>query len=333
VGYPVLADPLSGVRFGAWVGDGADDGVISTAYESFLTQNQDPPLPAPQIIIRFGQVPTSKWLNSYLSRQITAVRLHIRENGVWADDTHQTTHFWQCAVAGADGLLAQSVPTRLTSDWLAGWQGVEQAAWDKTEAYLAEHFFDATAVSLLLQTLPPHTNLLIGNSLPIRHVDQFGRAQGKPLTLFGNRGASGIDGTISTAVGIASLDPSRPTVLLVGDVTFYHDLNGLLALRQNNIQNLSILLLNNGGGGIFNRLPVATYEPAFTPLFRTPHHLQFAHAAALFGLGYVQVHGRDSLLEALQGDWLAQPTLLEVVTDNQGDEAKRRGLVSHHRHS
>ncbi len=318
-GYPILADPLSGVRFGPWVGKSVLGG-----YESWLTQNQEPSGPAPDILIRLGQVPTSKWLNAYLDHIEPAVRLHVRHNGVWADDGQRTTHFWQCA----EGDLLRQVSTvkrqlLVNHAWLA----TERQTWEAMARFFDEHFFDATAVSLLLQTLPENSNLVMGNSLPIRHLDQFGRPMTKRLHVFGNRGASGIDGNISTAVGIASASPDRPTVLVTGDVTFYHDLNGLLAINHNQIQNVSIVLLNNGGGGIFNRLPIANFEPAFTRLFKTPHQLDFAHAAALFGLAHTRVHGRGQLQTALTSDWLTSPTILEIMTDNEQDEQLRRAFL------
>ncbi|MCA9981381.1 MAG: 2-succinyl-5-enolpyruvyl-6-hydroxy-3-cyclohexene-1-carboxylic-acid synthase [Anaerolineales bacterium] len=316
-GYPILADPLSGVRFGPWV-----NGAVLGGYESWLTQNQDPPAPVPDIVIRFGQVPTSKWLNAYLERIDTAVRLHIRQNGVWADDSQRTTHFWQC-----DEVALMGQVSSVTGQGASLWAALEAETWERVARFMDEHFFDATAVSLILDSLPDDLNLIMGNSLPIRHLDQFGRPRKNAWRVFGNRGASGIDGNTSTAVGIASATPNRPTLLITGDVTFYHDLNGLLAINHNQIHNISIVLLNNGGGGIFNRLPVANHEPAFTPLFKTPHHLDFTHAAALFGLAHVRVHGRADLQTALASDWLSRPTILEIMTDNEQDEQLRRDLV------
>ena len=321
-GYPILADPLSGVRFGPWVNE-ITDGVLG-GYESWLTQNQNPPGPTPTFVIRFGQVPTSKWLNAYLDRIEPAVRLHVRHNGVWADDGQRTTHFWQCAEGD---LLRQVSTVKRQLPVNHAWLATERQTWAAMARFFDEHFFDATAVSLLLQALPDNTNLVMGNSLPIRHLDQFGRPMSKPLHIFGNRGASGIDGNISTAVGIASASPNRPTVLVTGDVTFYHDLNGLLGINHNQIQNVSIILLNNGGGGIFNRLPVSSFEPAFTTLFKTPHQLDFAHAAALFGLAHQRVHGRGQLQTALASDWLTTPTIIEIMTDNEQDEQWRRAFL------
>ncbi len=100
----------------------------------------------------------------------------------------------------------------------------------------------------------------------------------KRLYVYANRGASGIDGNISTALGTGAARPDQPLVAIVGDITFYHDMNGLLAVHRNGIP-VTIVLLNNNGGGIFHRLPIRNFEPEFTDLFVMPHGLEYEHAA------------------------------------------------------
>ncbi|MCB9006457.1 MAG: hypothetical protein H6656_03630 [Ardenticatenaceae bacterium] len=151
------------------------------------------------------------------------------------------------------------------------------------EAQLKKQWFDGAAVATLLAHLPENANLLIGNSLPIRHLDQYGRTQSKTLHIFGNRGASGIDGNIATGLGVATAT-KRPTFIVVGDVTALHDLNSLLLARQT--PNATLIVINNNGGGIFRRLPISQHEPPFTDRFLTPHGRTFAHAAAMFELDY-----------------------------------------------
>ena len=342
-GYPILADPLSGVRWGEWVAETA----VLGGYESFLGRDSDPDWPEPEIVIRFGQVPTSKWLNAYLERIRPEVRLHVRGNGQWADDAHQTTHFWEAdevaaceALAGQLVSLSASQPVSLSASQLVSQSAIrnphsafrnEQVTWEMVNDAFAGVTSDAAAVWAAVQALPAEANLVMGNSLPIRHLDQFGQPSPKPLRVFGNRGASGIDGNTSTALGVASADPSRPTLLITGDITFYHDLNGLLAIQHNQIHNLTILLLNNNGGGIFQRLPVAAVydEQSFNRLFITPHNLNFSHAAALYGLEYVPVPDVAGVTAALTAEngW-QQPRLIELRTDSIADEQLRRGVVT-----
>lgn len=316
-GYPLLADALSNVRFGY-------PAAIS-AYESFLAQVVDwSPL---QVVIRFGQVPVSKWLNSYLDKVQPVHRILVRENGVWADDGHRTSWFWQVNEVEMCRHLLPLLPSRQT-DWANHIRQTENRYWAGLQSGLNQTFFDGAAVAQLLEALPNGCRLFVGNSLAIRHVDQFGRGAAKRLTLFGNRGASGIDGNLSTALGVATAEPDQLLVALVGDVTFYHDLNGLLAVRQQGLKKLLIVLLNNNGGGIFRRLPIARWDPPFTELFLTPHGLDFAPAAAMYGLDFQRVGDREGLAMALaEGLTTEGVRVVEVMTDGAEDEKCRHILL------
>ncbi|MBN8638679.1 MAG: hypothetical protein J0M07_25415 [Anaerolineae bacterium] len=139
-------------------------------------------------------------------------------------------------------------------------------------------------------------------------------------------GSGGIDGNVSTALGIAAAT-GKPTVLLVGDITLYHDMNGLLAIRNCGVDNLTILLLNNDGGGIFQRLPVAKFDPPFTDMFVMPHGLQFEHAARLYGLDFVSVTDREAFRSAVDVTVGARtPRIIEVRTDAAHDDARRKQI-------
>jgi 2-succinyl-5-enolpyruvyl-6-hydroxy-3-cyclohexene-1-carboxylate synthase len=334
-GWPILADPLSGVRFGLH-GSGT---VISGGYETYMQGRLD--WPEPEVILRFGAVPTSKWLNAYLERSQPAHRIHIRANGVWADDAHQTTWFVAADEEQACYQMAQGVVPRLSSRWLDKVHGVETAVWQKIEELSADDadFADFWVVMDTVELLPPNGRLFVGNSLPIRHVDQFARPSTKPLHVYANRGASGIDGNVSTALGYGAASRS-PLVALLGDITFYHDMNGLLAvagggwrvagetpLATRYSPPVTFVVINNNGGGIFRRLPIAGFEPEFTDLFLTPHDLDFEHAARLYGLDFTRVTDRTTFRQAL-GENLYNPTphLIEVQTNGRYDDQRRREI-------
>lgn len=327
-GYPLLADPISGLRFGAWA---ADTAVIS-AYETFL--QTDPGWPEPEIIIRFGAVPISKWLNAWLDRVHPAHRIHIRENGVWADDSHRTTQFLQANETAVCQQLTERLSPRGNEEWVTAVAQTDGQTWQMLEQALAKNWFDGAVVAETLAYLPPDSLLFMGNSLPIRHLDQFGRAQTKPIRAYANRGASGIDGNLSTALGMA-LANGRPLTAIIGDITFYHDMNGLLPISNPSTGSgqvlqspITIILINNNGGGIFNRLPIAQFEPPFTRLFRTPHNLDFTLAAEMYGLAYELVNGRDHLRQLLHNT-PTHPRLLEIRTDSDQDEQRRREINRH----
>lgn len=324
-GYPILADPLSGVRFG----EAVNSGMVLGGYESYLRDGQVAG-EAADVVIRFGVVPTAKWLNSYLEAQPPTHLIHIRENGIWADDLHLVTYFLQANPALACTALTQSLSNRGMTTWAAAWQSIETRSQQIVRDYCQTHFFDGAVVAAVVAALPPGTRLMIGNSLPVRHLDQFGLPNRTALQIFGNRGASGIDGVTSTALGIAAA-ASAPLVLITGDIAFYHDMNGLLALRQHDLGNVTIVLLNNDGGSIFRRLPVAKFEPPFTELFLTPHGLDFHHVADLYRIAYSQVGDmatfRNTLMQSLHS---VEPTIIEVQTDGASDLFHQRETSQHH---
>ncbi|MCB9137433.1 MAG: 2-succinyl-5-enolpyruvyl-6-hydroxy-3-cyclohexene-1-carboxylic-acid synthase [Caldilineaceae bacterium] len=329
--YPLLADPISGVRFGPQ----AETGLVVSAYEGFLNPAAAQSLPRATLTLRFGSVPTSKWLNEYLIRSEPDVQIHVRANGVWADDSHRTTYFLQSDEASLCRALLDACPPPASDaeNWLHPWQTADAAARAAAEITFSEEAFDAAYVAALAEELPPGAHLFVGNSLPIRHVDQFALAAAKPLYVYANRGASGIDGVISSALGVAAAVPDQPVVLLIGDISFYHDMNGLLALQMHKVENMTIALLNNNGGGIFRRLPVARLDPLFTELFLTPHGLDFSHAAALYGLKHIRFQAAQNDVTAFRralSEALAQKktTLLEVQSDSARDIRMQRTLVS-----
>ena len=327
-GYPIFADPLSGLRFGPHT---ADTPIIA-CYETVL--NGDPGWGQPEVIVRFGAVPTSKWLNEWLDKDLPGVgkpgrsapQIHIRADGVWSDDSHRVNGYVQADEALTCRALAQRI-SRGESGWTRQLLATEERFWNAASDSLHEEWWDVSAVAALIDALPDGCNLFLGNSLPIRHVDQFARPSGKGIRVYGNRGASGIDGVTSSALGVAAADPETPTVLLIGDISFYHDLNGLLAVQQQKLKNVTIVLLNNDGGSIFRRLPIAGQEPAFTRLFLTPHGLDFAPVIRMYGLDYAQADNPESLQTALAASIQTQtPTVIEVRTDGARDEALRRAL-------
>jgi 2-succinyl-5-enolpyruvyl-6-hydroxy-3-cyclohexene-1-carboxylate synthase len=322
-GYPILADPLSGIRFGPQVRPTA----VLGGYETFL-QGPLEYWPEPDLILRFGSVPTSKWLNNYLNHIGPSYHIHIQESGNWADQGHMTNYFFQVNARNLCHLLIPAIRRPTDNKWQQHWLKIETSYWSVARESLQDSMFDGSVVAALLDQLPPDTTLFVGNSLAIRHVEQFGCPQEKPLCLFANRGASGIDGNISTGLGIAAAS-NRPTVLLVGDITFYHDCNGLLALRQFGLDNVTIVLINNNGGGIFRRLPVAQIEPPFEELFLTPHDLDFAPLATMYELDYHLAQDLASFRSILDKTISTNSaSIIEVRTAGQEDERIRRAIIS-----
>ncbi len=322
-GYPIFADPISHVRFGPH----ALSAPIISGYETWLN-GQEPDWESPDVVIRFGAVPTSKWLNDYLAKIEPHTRLHVRGSGVWADDSHLTSQFWQVDELALCRLV-QSMIARQPAAWFQQTLAWEDRNWERLTAVMPEQTFDIPLVQTILDHLPERVNFFVGNSLPIRHVDQFGRSRADDWRVYANRGASGIDGVVSSALGMGTAEPDVPAVLLIGDVSFFHDMNGLLLAKES--PNLTIVLLNNDGGGIFNRLPIAQFGEPFERLFTTQHGLDYRHVAALYGLRYTAVRTEDELKQALSDAWGAGARIVEVFTDNGVDEGLRRALIGNWR--
>jgi len=220
--------------------------------------------------------------------------------------------------------------------WIETLQQAEGYAWQAFKSARDETFFEGAILAELVEQMPPESLLFVSNSLPVRHLEQFAQPRQAALRVLANRGASGIDGVTSSALGAAAAT-DRPLVLVTGDLAFYHDLNGLLALKRAGVK-ATIVLINNNGGGIFHRLPIANFEPPFTELFVTPHNLDFEAAVRMFGAGFQRVMApaefRASLQAALESE---QPQVIEVQTDSLRHEQTRRaivnqfkGLMSHH---
>lgn len=326
-GYPIVADALSGLRYGPWVAET----VVCGGDIRFLQESGY----LPEMIIRFGAAPTSKALNAFLAEgQFNVV--HVRGNGVWADESHRTSLFLQADEALTCRQLIRRLPEREGTAWQQEIGARAEATQSALAAALNGKFFDGVVLKDVVELLPHGALLFVGNSLPVRHLDEFGAPRVQHLQVFANRGASGIDGNISTGLGIAAAR-GEPVTMVIGDVTFYHDMNGLLAAVTHDV-NATIVLLNNGGGGIFRRLPVAQFEPPFTELFLTPHGLDFVHAARMYGFEHVQVVEEGSSSELLSnGDAfrrhftqaVAQPgrRIIEVITDSARDDARRREVM------
>jgi 2-succinyl-5-enolpyruvyl-6-hydroxy-3-cyclohexene-1-carboxylate synthase len=319
-GYPILADALSGVRFGPWVGETA----VCGGYETYL-RGSGPGWAAPRVILRFGAVPTSKWLNVYLEQQAPAQQVHVRSNGAWSDDAHVVNWFLQADEAPLCRELVTRLPQRGATAWTAQVQQTEEEFWQALPGALDEGFFDGAAVADVMAQLADGALLFAGNSLPVRHVEQYARPLAKRVRVFANRGASGIDGNVSTALGIAAASGQR-VVALLGDVTFYHDMNGLLAAGRHGLP-LTVVLLNNDGGGIFRRLPVSQFEPPFEELFLTRHGLDFRLAAQMYGLRHVRVTEREAFVGALQDALDGERWVVELVTDGERDFERQTEVV------
>ncbi|MDA8229929.1 MAG: 2-succinyl-5-enolpyruvyl-6-hydroxy-3-cyclohexene-1-carboxylic-acid synthase [Magnetospirillum sp.] len=270
LGVPVLADALSGLRF-----SGSGPELILAHPESTLRD-----APKAEWVLRFGGMPISRAAADYLTRCRGRPQIVVTGHGRPADPVGTATH-----LAEVDpGLLCDALtgltpaPSAWSADWLARDCGVATLA---AQACEGEAPFEGSVLRTLAAALPEDTALFLGNSLTVRAADWFaGRGQ-RRLGLFGNRGVSGIDGNLSTAFGIAAM--RGPTVAVVGDLTFLHDVGGLALART---ADMVILVLDNGGGGIFDHLAQAEL-PEFEAGWLTPQRVEMEAIARGYHLDYV----------------------------------------------
>jgi 2-succinyl-5-enolpyruvyl-6-hydroxy-3-cyclohexene-1-carboxylate synthase len=312
-GFPIFADVLSNLRFSPNV-------KTLGGYDTFLTE---PTFEPPDLILHFGAMPASGTLEQWLNRIPTLRRMLINQDGVWTDAYHRLTELIQVDETLLLQAVTDTVDTK-SSAWSQQVQDTEQITWQSMDLALSQELFDGAAVAEIINALPEDTQVFIASSLPVRNAEQYAKPHAKALHFYSNRGASGIDGTISSAFGVAAADRERPTVMITGDLAFYHDMNGLLAAKRNELRNLTIFLINNDGGGIFKRLPITDFEPPFTELFLTPHGLDFSHAAQMYGLDYQQVESLDTLREiASQVGTVEKAAVIEIRTNAERDFERR----------
>lgn len=320
-GFPILSDALSGVRFGPQTSD-----LVLGHYETFLRKFK----PDVDLILRFGGMPVSKFLGDYLTSAKNAEQILISEHGVWEDPTFMVSELiWTGPTELCQQLTQKLESTSSSTDpkWADALKEAERVCQSNVESELSKHFLEASAVLDVIEQLPNSASLFIASSLPVRYLDQFAGPMKKSLRTFANRGASGIDGTIASAIGAAA-SMNEPLILITGDLAFYHDMNSLLAMKKYDIKLITILI-NNDGGGIFHRLPISQFEPPFNELFITPHGLNFEPVVKMFGLDYECVTQRETFQTAFQSALNAENScVIEVPFDGEKNHQQHKQLMT-----
>ncbi len=289
---PILAEPLSGMRFGRH-----DRSNLCVRYNSWLADPDTAAGLAPEWVLRFGAFPVTRHLQNYLTGTGSTHAL-VDPWPRWSDPSNRLSHLLRSDPLHFCAALITADPLPAPNGWRQRFADLESGA----EARAKE-----SHVAVLLAALADDTAVFVGNSLAIRQMDSDSGSGSKSIHFHGNRGASGIDGNLSTAMGIAAT--RGHIVALVGDLTCQHDLGGL-ALAQG--RNAIIVVVNNAGGGIFDHLPQRNL-PEFELGWRTPQQIDFEHAALSFGLGYRRADCLDTFRDSLPAALRAGgPHLIEL---------------------
>ena len=308
--WPVYADITSGLRFG-------HAQATSIHYFDLLLHQPDfQEVFAPEIVIQFNGKITSKRWYSYLKTLNIKHYYLISNDHSRINPEHVQGHQLEVSISPfcqrlADQLIYPSEGQGLsTLKKLSGTINKILNTKINTESAIAE----PAIARLISEHILRNTGLYLASSMPIRNMDLFAVANGHPIHLAANRGASGIDGTIASAVGFAK-GLQQMTTVLTGDLALLHDLNSLALVKAETIP-LIIVVINNKGGGIFSFLPVVNYPSIFEPYFGTPHTLRFKKAAEMFGLSYATPSDQKSFIQAYKNALsVRKSTLIEVSTD------------------
>jgi len=290
-GYPVLAEAASNVRWAP--------GQPAISHLDLLLRNDGWALAArPDLVVRLGGGLSSRRVSEWLDGSGAEVVL-VSEGTEPVDPQHRAAVVLEGdAVAICEALTAATAPRRAA--WADGFARADALAESALASSLGpeRRLTEPGVARAVVSALPPGARLVLGSSMPIRDVDAFAPVAATPVRVLANRGLNGIDGNVSTALGAAAAS-GAPTVALVGDLAFLHDLGALVLARQARLP-LTVVVVNNDGGGIFSFLPIAGSTARFEALFGTPHGTDLSAAAALGGARYTRVESPAALAAALE---------------------------------
>ncbi len=323
LGWPVLPDVRSGMRLGAAARPAVcapPDGML--AGEAWAAAHR------PEVALLLGARPVSKRLQGLLDGADLPAVVHDGPERI--DPGHRAAWRFEAAAGLFCRALAEALPSGWAPDpdWLPRWQRRARAVQAAHRAALdgADALTEPGVARRVSELLPAGHGLVLASSMPVRDMDAFAVVDGAEAPVAANRGASGIDGTLATAAGFV-LGRGAPATLVVGDLAFLYDLNALELVRRLP-HPLTIVLLNNDGGGIFSFLPIADFPDLFEPYFGVPHGLAFADTARQFGLEYAQPRTPGAFEAAYRAAAAGgRSTLIEVQTERAANHALHGRLL------
>lgn len=306
---PVLADPLSQVRAGSH----EKDHVIE-AYDAFLRNKTIRKQLEPDYIIRFGAMPVSKAYLFYVKEHAQVKQYIVEGSSGYREPTGNSTEFiFADPVMLCRAIQSTSSINEVDLSWLNRWQEMNLISKKHLLSGKESAITEGEVVRGLCEVIPDESTLYVGNSMAIRDVDTFFMTTPKRVRILANRGANGIDGVVSSGIGAAAT--GKTVTLLIGDLSFFHDMNGLLAAKHYKL-NITILLVNNNGGGIFSFLPQSNDKRHFEALFGTPVDIEFKKAIEMYGGEYAQAMTEDQLKDLLAASYQHEGlSVIEIKTD------------------
>ncbi|OKH17786.1 2-succinyl-5-enolpyruvyl-6-hydroxy-3-cyclohexene-1-carboxylic-acid synthase [[Limnothrix rosea] IAM M-220] len=310
LGYPVLAEALSPLRNFA-------DFELITTYDFILRNSDSAEALLPEVVIQIGALPTSKTLRAWLQKDQIPTWV-ISPNSDNLDPLHRPTHTLSTSIEQISQVLSNNQKSH--SDYAQKWQFYQQQTLVAiAKSFRTEpNFIEAKVAWLLSQYLPEKSSIFFANSMTVRYAEFFWQQNKRQIQPYFNRGANGIDGTLSTAIALAHSNNDRPCVLLTGDLALLHDTNGFLTVSQCS-GSLTIIVVNNNGGGIFEMLPIATVDDVFEEYFVTPQLPSLEKLAATYAINYQKITDESALVSVLSNLPKQGMQLIEILGDRQRD--------------
>ena len=322
--WPVFADISSGLRLGS------DHKNIIHYFDQILLSDKFQKQCRLDGILHLGGRITSKRWYEFIEAATPSQYIMVLNHPLRNDPCHTVTTRIQCRVETFCNSVTKQIAQRKSNKLLSQLQKLNASVHQGIERffYKEDTLSEPQTARLITRSIPHNSALFVASSMPIREIDSYGTPNHNPVIFGSNRGASGIDGTIATAVGFATALEKRAT-LLIGDLAFLYDLNSLSMVRD--LKNpMVIVVQNNNGGGIFSFLPIHSIGANFEKYFGTPHHLTFHAAADLFNLNYINVYSPDEFAKTYTIAHKSQTsTIIEVPTNRNENLAIHQQLQAH----
>ena len=324
-GWPILAEPTSQLRLASPAEDAAviSTTVYLTRQAGFAAEHR------PDVLVLIGAAPPHRAIQRWLQDQ-SGCRVILLGDGVeWADESLSFTDALRADPGRLVKAVLESVPVIAgRTSWPAAWKRADEKATTAIgHALIESEMFEGRIVTAIAGVLPDDASLYVGNSMALRDVNLYWPRRAEPIDIYSNRGASGIDGLVSSATGVAAATDA-PVVLLLGDLSLLHDLSGLLAAVRLQIP-LVIVVSNNDGGGIFSFLPIGDFGDAirFDELFHTPHGADLGAVVRGVGARHVAVESSTEIQQAIIGALeRTTPSVIEVKVDAQASVVRHRHI-------
>lgn len=321
--WPVLVESLSQLR--TQIPEDCQEYIIEH-YDSIFKNELFKKKMQPDTVIRFGAQPVSKPLTLFLKAIKPATFITVDEDSLFRDPLGVTTMHIQAEI-GSWMSNIEIAENHIDLSYQKTFTEANEIACKHVKAYIQNEHDEGALAGTLFEYLPNQSDLVVSSSMPIRDVDTFFYQTVRDIRIFANRGANGIDGVVSTAIG-TQLGTTRDTYLLIGDLAFLHDANGLIASRYQDVQ-LTIIVMNNDGGGIFSYLAQSTVEEHYEQLFGTPTGLGFEEIARMYEAQYEFVQTKEQFKNVLQQPKEKNIRMIEVQTNREENVVTHRKLWSH----